>query len=32
MEVDQIRVVDGTFQECTVNKWLSLQTLKCIYL
>ena len=33
MEVDQIRVEDGTFQKCTVNKELSLQTLlKCIYL
>ena len=27
MEVDQIRVEDGTFQKCTVNKQLSLQTL-----
>ena len=28
MKVDQIRVEDGTFQKCTVNKQLSLQTLK----
>ena len=33
MEVDQIRVVeDETFQKCTVNKQLNLQTLTCIYL
>ena len=25
MEVDQIRVEDGTFQKCTVNKELSLK-------
>ena len=27
MKVDQIRVEDGMFQKCTVNKLLSLQTL-----
>ena len=32
MEVAQIRVEDGTFQKCTVNKYLSLQTFKRIYL
>ena len=32
MEVDQVRVEDRTFQKCTVNKLLSLQTLKRIYL
>ena len=31
MAADQIRVKDGTFQKCTVNKYLSLQALKCIY-
>ena len=31
MEVDQIRVEDGTFQKCTVNKQLSLQALTRIY-
>ena len=32
MEVAQITVEDGTFQKCTVNKQLSLQKLKRIYL
>ena len=32
MKVDQIRVEDGMFQKCTVNKILSVQMLKCICL
>ena len=32
MEVAQIRVEDGKFQKCTVNKQSSLQKLKRTYL
>ena len=32
MEVAQIRVEDGMFQKCTVNKQLSLKKLKSTYL